>query len=717
MPHASTSPESGSFADFLQLLRSRLGLILSLAGVVILLTVVVTAVLPRWYAATATVRVEKPEGKEKLFQASGTGYLDPNFVQDQIRILQSAKILYPVIEKLGLNATLAQSLGSATALTTDLTYDYLMRKRLIDVESPRGSSLIEVTVELRDPALAAAVANAMVDTYAEDRVTFATSEQRGSLAQLRKELEEQERTVSSQRDRVEQLRKDLSISGVDLSARYTDIEIETLRQMQNSLIALSVEAIGRKTRYERFRDIPTAERVALVNSELIQDQNIQNLLQAFFVAEQTVTKLSARLGENHPDLIAAVDNRVKVREQLDQQLKGYENALEIAYKEAEARVTELKAQLAQAKVDQILSARDRMRPFEEAVQKLEDDTRLLSALKLNLRQREIDFQVPRRSVEILNQAEVPRRPSRPSWPLHLTLAVGLGLLLGVGTAVAFEFFDSSLRTLADVEAKLGRPVLAVVAERQKDDFARRLAPEEAEPYRVLYTNLGLASPAAKGTRVVLFTSAGPGEGKSTTLARLASTAAAAGERVLVIDGDVRRPTQHRAWGVERGSGVAEWVRGGAEIADVVRPTRVEGVDLITAGSGGADFVLGLLQAERLRQLLADVKGRYQRVLVDCPPVIGVSDSAVLAGVADEVVLVVQHRRNPGSMVARAQQVLKEWGREILGVVLNGVPVNSGEDYGYYTRNYAYYQRHDEGQSGEGRSKERLDLREPGSKDT
>ena len=102
--------------------------------------------------------------------------------------------------------------------------------------------------------------------------------------------------VTAQRDGVEKLRKDLNISGVDLNARYSDMEIETLRQMQTSLIALRVDAIGRKTRWERFKSILPEDRINLVNSELIQDQNIQNLLQAYLAADQDVTRLKSRLG-------------------------------------------------------------------------------------------------------------------------------------------------------------------------------------------------------------------------------------------------------------------------------------------------------------------------------------------------------------------------------------------------------------------------------------
>src|SRR5690606_4814109 len=359
------------------------------------------------------------------------------FLQDQFRIMQSPKILHPVIEHLRLGERIAASLGSATPLPTDLAADYLLAK-MLRLESPRNSSLIEINVFAQDPRLAAEIANEIARVYSDDRIAFATSEQRDGLAQLRKELETQERNVTAQRDLVEKLRKDLNLAGVDLNARYSDMEIETLRQMQNSLIALRVDAIGRKTRWERFRDIPFEQRINLVNSELIADTNIQDLLQAYLVADQTVVRLRARLGDAHPDLVAAIDNRQKIREQLDGQLRGYENALEIAYKEAEARVAELERQLSQAKVDQILSARDRVRPFEEAVRKLEDGTRLLTTLKLTLRQREIDFQVPKRTIELLGEARPDRRPAKPSWPINLALALVVGGLLGIGVAVAIE---------------------------------------------------------------------------------------------------------------------------------------------------------------------------------------------------------------------------------------------------------------------------------------
>ena len=686
MAPTSGSKDNATLADFFRLLRLRQALILLVLGLVIITTVIVTAFLPKWYLATTKVRVEKPEGEVRLFQAQSSGSYDPYFLQDQFKIMQSEKILYPVITNLGLNARLAPLLGSSGALPSAITFHYLLDK-MLRVESPRNSSLIEISVYAQDPELGASIANEIARVYSDDRIYLATSEQREGLAKLRDELIAQERVVSAQRDVVEKLRKDLNISGVDLNARYSDMEIETLRQMQNSLIALSVDAIGRKTRWERFRSIPFEQRLNLVNSELIQDVNIQNLLQAYLLADQNVTRLRARLGEAHPDLISAVENRAKIKEQLDAQLRGYENALEIAYKEADSRVSELKRQLGQAKIDQILSARDRMRPFEEAAQKLEDETRLLTTLKLTLRQREIDFQVPKRTIEILNTAEPARRASRPSWPLNLAFAVLFGAILGVGLAVLLEYFDTSFRNVADVETRLKLPVLGVIPF-QSEPMGDSTDPAEGEPYRVLQTNLNLALKPGQPASLVLF-SAGPGEGKSTTLHHLVRHMAAAGERVILIDSDVRRPTQHDLAERPREPGLSEYLLNQRDLAAVIQPGIAPNLDFIPAGRVSG-FTLGLLHLNRLKDLIATLRGRYDKIVFDSPPIIGVSDASVLASAVDGAILLIQHRRNPQSMVVRAQQIVEGLKTPLLGVVLNQVPHNSGEDYGYYTNNYSYY---------------------------
>ena len=564
---------------------------------------------------------------------------------------------------------------------------------MLHIEPQRSSSIIDINVYAQEPALAAEMANEIAKVYSDDRITQATSQQSEGLVKLGKELAAQQEVVSMQRDAVEKLRKDLNISGVDLNAKYSDMEIETLRQMQNSLIALRVDAIGRKTRWERFRSIPVEDRMGLVNSELIPDQNIQNLLQAYLVADQKVTQLKARLGEAHPDLVASIENRAKIKEQLEALLRGYESGLENSYKEAEARVDELESQLAKAKVDQILSARDRMRPFEEAAQKLDDETRLYTTLRLTLRQREIDFQVPKRTIEILNTAEPARRPSKPSWILNIAGSLVFGLVLAVGVALTMEYFDTSLRDVADIEDRLKIPVLGVIPYNADVMGPDRDEPEAAEPYRVLHTALNLAVKPGQASVLVVF-SAGPAEGKSTTICRLAHLMGAYGERVLLIDGDLRRPAQHHLANCPKAPGLSDVLAGKVEVDAALRKSVAPGLDLLTSG-GMPGFTLSLLYENRLRELLASLRGKYDRILLDSPPIIGVSDASLLAGAADGAILLIQHRRNPASMVLRARQTIAALKTPVLGAVLTQVPKNSGEDYGYYTQAYSYYSGRDE----------------------
>ena len=218
MATAYPTRENATLADFLQILRLRKALIALILALVVVTAVAVTAFLPRWYLATTKVRVEKPEGEVRLFQAQSTGGFDPYFLQDQFKIMQSEKILYPVIERLGLNAKLAPLLGATTTLPSAVTYRYLVDK-MLRIESQRSSSLIEINVFAQDPRLAADIANEIARTYEVDRITLATSDQREGLGQLRQELLKQEKVLTAHSDEVEKLRKDLNISGVDLNAR------------------------------------------------------------------------------------------------------------------------------------------------------------------------------------------------------------------------------------------------------------------------------------------------------------------------------------------------------------------------------------------------------------------------------------------------------------------------------------------------------------------
>ena len=242
--------------------------------------------------------------------------------------------------------------------------------------------------------------------------------------------------------------------------------------------------------------------------------------------------------------------------------------------------------------------------------------------------------------------------------------------------------------MADVETRLRLPVLGVIPFARDPLGERSDDPAELEPYRVLHTNLNLALKPGQAHAVVIF-SAGPGEGKSTTLHRLAQLMGTSGERVVLIDSDLRRPTQHRLADSRKDPGLSELLLAQKSIDEVIQKNISPGLDFIPSG-GAAGFTLSLIYGNRLREIIATLKGRYDKIVFDSPPIIGVSDASVLVSAVDGAVLLIQHRRNPQSMVIRAQQIVESLKTTLIGVVLNQVPLSAGGDYGYYTNNYAYY---------------------------
>jgi capsular exopolysaccharide synthesis family protein len=174
------------------------------------------------------------------------------------------------------------------------------------------------------------------------------------------------------------------------------------------------------------------------------------------------------------------------------------------------------------------------------------------------------------------------------------------------------------------------------------------------------------------------------------LANLAFICAQGGYSTLIIDGDLRRPVQHELFDLKNEIGLTNYLTTGMKIEDVIMPTEIENLSLIPSGTLPADPV-AILNSQRMSDLLAELKLRYDLVLLDSPPVLGVSDASVIASEADHTIIVVQHRRFPRGMLLRVKQGVLAVGGKLLGVVLNNVDLRHDQNYYYYTGYYGYYQ--------------------------
>jgi capsular exopolysaccharide synthesis family protein len=196
------------------------------------------------------------------------------------------------------------------------------------------------------------------------------------------------------------------------------------------------------------------------------------------------------------------------------------------------------------------------------------------------------------------------------------------------------------------------------------------------------------SPSASSITMV---SGGPGEGKSTTLNNLAYTFAKGGYTTLLVDADLRRPTQHRIFGVDNTLGLSDYLMKKMELEDVVQTTSIDNLFFMPSGLLPSDAV-GILNSQRMLDMIQDAKSRFDVVFFDSPPILGVSDASVLSSEVDLTIIVVQHRRFPKSMIQRVKMAIDNVGGKTLGVVLNNVDVRHGQSYEYYTSYYNYYHK-------------------------
>jgi capsular exopolysaccharide synthesis family protein len=326
------------------------------------------------------------------------------------------------------------------------------------------------------------------------------------------------------------------------------------------------------------------------------------------------------------------------------------------------------------------------------VKDLEHARKIRDALEMRYHQERIGLRIPRTTVEVIEPAKPPDREDyvSPDFMLNLVLSIMVGLGFGVGLAYFIEYLDTSVKTIEDVERYMRVPVMGVIPQKVRPLVDETAEGAHAEAYRVLRTNMQF-SKKVKGGKTFCVTSGSVGEGKSLTIFNLAYVCAQLGDRVLIVDSDLHRPRQHRILGVSNARGLANILVGEAPLDEVIVKTQVSNLEFLPSGKLSSG-VHGLLDTQKMKQLVATLKERYDYVFFDAPPIIGVSDASLLVGEMDGVLLVVQHRKYPRSVSNRAKDMVENVGGNLLGVVLNNI--NISRDYSYYYHYYYYrYPQH------------------------
>jgi capsular exopolysaccharide synthesis family protein len=311
--------------------------------------------------------------------------------------------------------------------------------------------------------------------------------------------------------------------------------------------------------------------------------------------------------------------------------------------------------------------------------------RIYDVLSSRIKEIDLSGSLLSNNLHVLDHAPVPQNPIKPRTLLNMVVGVLLGLLLGIGTVFFLDYLDNTIRTSDDIEQYLKLTLLAIVPkESPETEGAVR------EAYQTLRTGL-LFSRKNRAQNVVLFTSAGPQEGKSCTTINLARTVASAGEKVVVIDCDLRRPTVHQRLLLDRDRGITNYILSSddEDWSTYVKPTDSPNVFAMTCGPipPNPAEVFG---HDRFKDLLGKLRAKFDWVFIDSPPVVSLADAVILASMSDMVTFVVKHNENDKELIRRCIMNIRRVNPNIIGAVLNNIDLGRSHYKDYYYVGYYYY---------------------------
>ena len=672
------------FLDYWRVIRDRKEVILAVALLTIVTGTAYTLMMPKKYTATTQLEVREDAMDVDPFyerQVNRMGY-NPFFLMTQEKVMKSRPVLTAVIRNLNLQKVWGAQLNEdKSPVAPELALQILARS--LRVEQDRDTTLMNISVTTEDAKLSAEIANEIANVYRDRRLFAKRREIQHAIDAMSNEVRKQQERVEEAEAELERIRQERGIALIGRGQTGIRVEATRLNMLESERSAARVEMLVRKARMDQLEGLE-GEKLMDAAAYIVQDPTLLGIRQQLIDSQVSLQLMiqNGVMGENHPEVMRLKGAVDELTRQLSSALEGLKAGVKADYEVARQKYVALDEELAQIRTSDIVSEGENFLPFDRAERNVNIQRDILTALRARITQTGIEVEVPRTAVEIIEEAEPPERPSSPLVVLNIFLSVVLGLLAGTGLAFFVEYLDVSIKTVDEVEKYLGLPVLAVIPQQSRPLTEAGQSSGQGEAYRALRTSLALLAREGK-QKIFTVISGGVGEGKSTTLFNLAYVCAEQGSKVLIVDSDLRRPVQHKMVGLANRTGMVNVLTDELKIEDVVQETGVPNLWLMPSGRLRRGS-LGIMNNARLRAMLDVLKDRYDFVLLDSPPILGVTDAAILASEADGVLLVVQYRKYPKIISLRAKRMIENAGGHLMGAVLNNINIMR-DDYYYYYR--------------------------------
>jgi capsular exopolysaccharide synthesis family protein len=687
------------------------------------------------YEATSAVKVEKATDLTSLLLGT-VSWTSWDNVATQAVIITS----FPVIEESARQMGLIPENVSSAQVRSDRTYLQVVNalKEQIATEQEGNTNIINITVESSNATEAALLANTIAEVYRQNNI----EERNKKVRETRKFIEEQLEVVESRLQQAEQnlrnYEQDTKLVAIDAQ---TSAVINRLINIENQVADLQQRRGEVKRQLKLLKQFWAGKQVVSEEALYIEDPSPQlaKLIAKFRDLSLRREILLNDFTEEHPEVDVVDAEVANVLSEMDKELRSMLITME-------GRLQDLKKRL-EAAQDQAMAIPDNVLTVARLRREVELNSELLAQLKSKYQEAMIQESGLIEEVKIIKPAIEPTNPiNMPNNLMNTLTGSVIGVVLGLVLALIVETMDTSLGTIEDVEEILGIPVLGVIPSIQEFSFSEKnetgvkpkseplvthFAPRSpvSEAYRSLRTNLQFIH-ADQKAKAYLITSSSLQEGKTYNVVNLSLSLAQAGEKVLLIDADLRRPTVHHIFGLQRQPGLTDFIIGTGEpepgphntlkldatltfnsgqtdngwqnvtntiidlmlgefgIDDILKTPGLDNLHIINAGQGLLNPA-EILRSPRFKEFLREVRKHYDIIIVDTPPVLPVADAFEVAPEVDGVILVYEVGRIGRGILKRAKVQLENVNTNVLGVILNNVKPDVAPDFYRYRTDYYY----------------------------
>jgi capsular exopolysaccharide synthesis family protein len=698
-PEEILEPQSGlNLRDFINTLSRHKALLIGFTLATLLLALILTLLMDPVYRASSTVQIERNAKKVVNIDMLNTleSRSDKDFYETQRQLIQSRTLARRVINQLNLESSPPSTsvaakfkamigvknsnLNNANALETAFLES-------LSVTPVSNSQLIQINYESIEPRLAADITNAVTKTFVRmnlerrfDTASYSKEFLSSSLNNTKKDLEKSER----------QLNDYATKHGIIQAADGEDSNLHSLKKMAEELVTAEKERIEAESAYLQSKQ--TANDANATSVRILKDPYIQSL-------KKTVARLEANsqeiLKKSSPSSASA--KRIKkqideVRSQINIESYAIKSALKSEFSAAQQKENMIRKQLGKLKKE-TLALQGKTIQYNTLLREVKSNRTLYKDLLDQLKKVAIAGNVDNNNISIIDKAGIPYKKYKPNVKTNLIFGLLLGLLLGMGAVFLREFMDDSVKNPNELERVTGLPVLGMLPKLKKSLSPRSIALQTyyepksplAEAVRSLRTSLRFSTREG-APKTTFITSSAASEGKSSIALNLATAYAQGGNKVLIIDADLRNPTLHKLFKLENYQGLTNYLAGGGASSDISRTTMIKNLYAITSGPIPPDPV-ELLSGQRMGTLLSNASADFDYVIIDGPPVLGLADALVISGLCDATILAVEAGKTRKVTLMKSLKRLERAQTNVVGLLFTRVDrsvVNADyhEDYHY-----------------------------------